>query len=199
MLDHVPAWLGKVLRNVRAGHGKLVVALLGGEGTLHRDGFVLRSAAFEEGDPLDPSFTADEEDAVAPPLEWSAPPAGTEELVLVVEDPDAPTPEPFCHWLVWGLAPQRGKLLEGETPPRVGKNAFGNSEWLLPDPPTGHGPHDYVFQLFALDCQLALMPGATRGDLVEAMQGHVIAAAVLTATYESSDEGDLEWEEDDGG
>ena len=199
MLDHVPAWLGKVLRNVRAGHGKLVVARLGGEGTLHRDGFVLRSAAFEEGDPLDPSFTADEEDAVAPPLEWSAPPAGTEELVLVVEDPDAPTPEPFCHWLVWGLAPQRGKLLEGETPPRVGKNAFGNSEWLLPDPPTGHGPHDYVFQLFALDCQLALMPGATRGDLVEAMQGHVIAAAVLTATYESSDEGDLEWEEDDGG
>ena len=199
MLEHVPAWLDKVLRNVRAGHGKLVVARLGGEDTLHRDGFELRSAAFEDGEPLDPSFTADEEDAVAPPLEWSAPPAGTEELVLVVEDPDAPTAEPFCHWLVWGLAPQRGKLLEGEAPPRVGKNAFGNSEWLLPDPPTGAGPHDYVFQLFALDRPLTLMPGATRGDLVEAMQGHVIAAAVLTATYVRSDEDDLEWEEDDEG
>ena len=40
---------------------------------------------------------------------------------------------------------QQGQLLEGEAPPRVGKNSFGNSEWLLPDPPTGHGPHDYVF------------------------------------------------------
>ena len=53
--------------------------------------------------------------------------------------------------------------------------------------------------MFALDCRLTLMPGATRGDLVEAMQGHVIAAAVLTATYESSDEDDLEWDEEDGG
>lgn len=203
MLDQVPAWLGTALHNVRAGHGKLAVARLGGEELLHRDGFTLASAAFEDGEALDPSFTADEEDSVAPPLEWSAPPAGTQELALVVEDPDAPPrgqdAEPFCHWLVWGLAPQRGKLLEGEAPPRVGKNAFGNSEWLLPDPPTGHGPHDYVFQLFALDRPLALMPGATRGDLVDAMQGHVIAAAVLTATYQRSDEDDLDWEEDDGG
>jgi len=199
MLEHVPDWLGKVLRNAREGHGKLAVARLGDEDALHRDGFALRSAAFGDGEALDPSFTADEEDAVAPPLEWSEPPAGTRELALVVEDPDAPTPEPFCHWLVWGLAPQRGKLLEGETPPRVGKNAFGNSEWLLPDPPTGHGPHDYVFQLFALETPLALMPGATRDDLIEAMQGHVIAAALLTATYLRSDEDDLVWEEDDGG
>lgn len=198
MLDEVPAWLGKVLRNARAGHGKLAVARLGGADTLHRDGFELRSPAFEDGEPLDPSFTADEEDAVAPPLEWTAPPAGTQELALIVEDPDAPTGESFCHWLVWGLAPQRGKLLEGESPPRVGKNAFGNSEWLLPDPPTGAEPHDYVFQLFALDRSLALMPGATRGDLLEAMQGHVIAAAVLTATYVRSDEDDPEWGDDDG-
>jgi hypothetical protein len=199
MLEHVPGWLGKALRNVRAGHGQLAVARLGGEGLLHRDGFALRSAAFEDGEALDPCFTADEEDAVAPPLEWTAPPAGAQELVLVVEDPDAPTPEPFCHWLVWGLAPQQGQLLEGEAPPRVGKNSFGNSEWLLPDPPTGHGPHDYVFQLFAVDRPLSLMPGATRGDLLDAMKERVIAAAVLTATYVRSDEDDLEWEEDGEG
>ena len=198
MFEHVPAWLGKVLQNARAGHGELAVARLGSESLLGRDGFTLRSAAFEDGEALDPSFTADEEDAVAPPLEWTAPPAGTQELVLIVEDPDAPAPQPFCHWLVWGLAPQRGKLLEGEVPPRVGKNAFGNSEWLLPDPPTGHGPHDYVFQLFALDSAVALMPGATRGDLIEAMQGHVIAVALLTATYVRGDEDDLEFEEGDG-
>lgn len=198
MLEHVPAWLGKALHNARSGHAGLAVARLGGEGMLNRDGFRLRSAAFEDGEGLDPCFTADEEDAVAPPLEWNAPPAGTEELALVVEDPDAPAPEPFCHWLVWGLAPQQGKLLEGEAPPRVGKNAFGNSEWLLPDPPTGHGAHDYVFQLFALDAPLSLMPGATRGDLLAAMDGHVTGAAVLTGTYARGESDDFEWEDGDG-
>jgi Raf kinase inhibitor-like YbhB/YbcL family protein len=199
MLEHVPDWLGRALRNVRAGHGKLAVAKLGTEALVHRDGFTLRSAAFENGEELDPCFTAEEEDAVAPPLEWSGPPPEAVELALVVEDPDAPTPQPFCHWLVWGLAPQRGQLLEGEAPPRVGKNSFGNSEWLPPDPPTGHGPHDYVFQLFALDISLDLMPGAGRGDLVKAMEGHVLAAATLTGTYvRRGDEGDLDWEDDDG-
>jgi Raf kinase inhibitor-like YbhB/YbcL family protein len=159
-----------------------------------RGGFSLRSAAFDNGGELDPSFTADEEDSVAPPLEWTVPPAGTQELVLVVEDPDAPSPRPFCHWLVWGLAPQKGQLLEGEAPPRVGKNSFGNSEWLLPDPPTGHGAHDYVFQLFALDMPLALMPGATREELLDTIDGHVIAAALLTATYAREADED----EDDG-
>ena len=195
MLENVPAWLGKAIRNLRAGHGKLAVAGLAGEGMLGKDGFAVSSPAFRDGEPLDPCFTADEEDAVAPPLEWTAPPAGTQELALIVEDPDAPTPEPFCHWLVWGLPPQQGKLLEGETPPRVGKNSFQNSEWLLPDPPTGHGPHDYVFQLFALDLPLALMPGASRKELLAAMEGHVVAAAVVTATYQRQEDGD-EWGEE---
>ena len=203
MLEHVPAWLGKALRNARPGHARLAVALLGGEEQLHRDGFALGSAAFADGEALDPSFTADEEDAVAPPLEWSAPPPGTRELALVVEDPDAPQSanggaEPFCHWLVWGLAPQRGKLLEGETPPRVGKNAFGNSEWLLPAPPAGDTPHDYVFQLFALREPVPLMPGATRDELVAAMRGQVLAAAVLTGTYARNDDEDFDWEDDAG-
>jgi Raf kinase inhibitor-like YbhB/YbcL family protein len=196
MLDLLPAWLGTALPGAREGHARLAIARVGNSGGLHRDGFALRSAAFRHGEQLDPSFTAQEEDAVAPPLEWSAPPAGTQELALVVEDPDAPSAEPFCHWLVWGLAPQKGQLLEGEAPPRVGKNAFGNSEWLLPDPPTGQTAHDYVFQLFALDRPLGLMPGATRDDLIGAMEGHVLATAVLTGTYARSEDDD--WDEDDG-
>lgn len=189
-----PLW---VLPDVGAGHGKLVIAKLGVRDVLGRDGFRLTSPAFDDGEELDPSFTAEEEDAVAPPLEWTAPPEGTAELVLVVEDPDAPAPEPFCHWLVWGLAGQRGKLLEGEAPPRVGKNAFGNSEWLLPDPPTGEDQHDYVFQIFAVDEPLDLRPGATRADVVAAMEGHVIGAAVLTGTYaRSADADEVDWDGD---
>jgi len=198
MLEHVPAWLGRALGNVRAGHGKLAVARLGEEGLIGRDGFTLRSAAFTHGEALDPCFTADEEDAVAPPLEWTQPPAGTQDMVLLVEDPDAPASQPMCHWLVWGLAPAAGQLLEGEAPPRTGKNGYGNSEWLLPDPPTGHGSHDYVFQLFALDLPLTQMPGATRDEVLAAMDGHVLAVAVLTGTY-SRDEGEKAWDEDDDG
>src|SRR6478609_1296010 len=96
-----------------AGHASLAIAKLAVPGLIGVGGFKLSSPAFDDGEELDPSFTADEEDSVAPPLEWTAPPPGTQELAIVVEDPDAPVAEPFCHWLVGGLAPQAGKLLEG--------------------------------------------------------------------------------------
>lgn len=184
MPDNIPDWLAKSLRDPRVGHGNLVMAELGNERLLGRGGFALASPAFKDGDELDPSFTADEEDAVAPPLEWTAPPPGAQELVIVVEDVDAASPEPFCHWLVWGLPPQKGKLLEGEVPPRVGKNGHQNSEWLLPDLPAGDAPHQFVFQIFAVELPLTLMPGASRAELVDAIRGNVMAAAVLTGIYE---------------
>lgn len=197
MTDTAPAWLGSVLKNARAGHGKLAIAKLADEKHIGKGGFTLASAAFANNGELDPCFTADEEDSVAPPLEWTAPPPGTSEMVLVVEDPDAPGEEPFCHWLVWGLPGQKGQLLEGEVPQRVGKNSFGNSEWLLPDPPTGADPHDYVFQLFALELPLTLMPGASREELFAQMEGNVMGAAVLTASYAREEGGDYDWDDDD--
>lgn len=195
MTADLPQWLAATFDNARSGHGRLAVASLAGENALGKGGFSLSSPAFMDGGVLDPCFTASEEDAVAPPLEWTAPPAGTTELALIVEDPDAPGAEPMCHWLVWGLPAQAGKLLEGEIPPRVGKNAHQNSEWLLPNPPEGDGKHDYVFQLFALDLPLALMPGAGRDELMASMKGHVVAAAVVTGTYEYQENGD-EWAEE---
>ena len=198
MPDSVPAWLASSLGAPRPGHGKLTVARLASEGMAGKGGFTIRSAAFRDGEELDPSFTADEEDAVAPPLEWSAPPPGTQELVLIVEDADAREGKPASHWLVWGLAPQKGQLLEGEVPPRVGKNAFGNSEWLLPDPPTGE-THHYVFQLFALDLPLVLMPGASRAELEAAMEGHVLAVALTSGHYCREEGGDYDWDDEDEG
>ncbi|MBD3729536.1 MAG: YbhB/YbcL family Raf kinase inhibitor-like protein [Sphingomonadales bacterium] len=195
MTDNVPGWLAPALANHRPGHARLAIARLGSEKTLGRGGFSLRSAAFRNGEELDPSFTADEEDSVAPPLEWSAPPPGTQELVLVVEDPDAAGDEPMCHWLVWGLAGQKGQLLEGEVPPRVGKNAQRNSEWLLPAPPHEDDPHDYVFQLFALELPLTLMPGATREELLRQVEGNVLGCAVMTGTYARESEED--WDDED--
>lgn len=203
MPEAVPDWLAKALPNVRPGHARLTIAKLADADRLGKGGLRLTSAAFKDGEMLDPCFTADEEDAVAPPLEWNNPPAGAMELALVVEDADSPGSEPACHWLVWGLAAQQGKLMEGEVPPRVGKNGHRNSEWMLPEPPHEDEPHDYVFQLFALDLPLTLMPGATREELVAQMQGHVLSAAVLTGTYarEEDDEdwGEGDWDAEDSG
>lgn len=192
-----PAWLSANVP-LPARHPGLAVAMLGSAQTLARGGFALTSPAFAAGEALDPSFTASEEDAVAPPLEWSAPPPGSQELVLVVEEasgsPDKWAAEPACHWLVWGLKGQRGKLLEGEVPPRVGKNALRNSEWLLPDPPEGETRH-YLFQLFATDLPLVLMPGAGRAELLASLQGTITACAVLHATFTGGGDDDAGWED----
>lgn len=190
-----PVWLAPSVP-APARHPGLAIAKLGSAQTLARGGFALTSPAFRGGDELDPSFTAAEEDAVAPPLEWSAPPPGSQELVLVVEDASASGGEPACHWLVWGIAGQRGKLLEGEVPPRTGKNAVGNSEWLLPAPPEGKTRH-YLFQLFATDLPLVLMPGAGRAELLASLQGTITACAVLHATFTGGGEDDADFDDVD--
>lgn len=194
-----PAWLAPRVP-APARHPGLAIAKLGSAQAFARGGFALTSPAFADGDELDPSFTAAEEDAVAPPLEWSAPPPGSQELVLVVEEASGAGgkgAEPACHWLVWGMPGQRGKLLEGEVPPRTGKNAFGNSEWLLPDPPEGETRH-YLFQLFATDLPLVLMPGAGRAELLASLQGTITACAVLHATFTGGgEEDDAGWEDED--
>lgn len=166
-------------------HAGLAISQLGTAGNFERGGFALTSPAFRAGEELDPSFTAEEEDAVAPPLEWSAPPPATQELIVIVEEASSNADEPVCHWLVWGLSGQRGKLLEGEIPPRTGKNARGNSEWLLPAPPAGETRH-YVFQIFASELPLVLMPGANRAALMAALEGNIIASALLYASFTGS-------------
>ncbi len=179
----------------RAGHASLALAKLASPALIGAGGFKLRSAAFGDGEDLDPCFTADEDDSVAPPLEWTAPPEAAQEMVLIVEDPDVAGTDPACHWLVWGLAAQKGQLLEGETPPKVGKNSQRNSEWMLPRVPLGEA-HSFVFQLFALDVTLDLSPGSDRAALLAAMKGHVVAAALLTANYEPEEpDEDGDWDD----
>lgn len=188
MSSSLPSWLAAALPDAGAGHARLSVARLADEKTLGRGGWNLSSPAFRNNEELDPCFTADEEDAVAPPLEWTVPPPGAMELVLIVEDADSVGDDAACHWAVWGLPAQKGMLLEGEVPPRVGKNAHGNSEWLLPAPPREDDAHSFVFQIFAVDLPLTLMPGADRTDVIAAIEGHVVAAAVLTGTYKRAAE-----------
>ncbi|MGB3808282.1 MAG: YbhB/YbcL family Raf kinase inhibitor-like protein [Erythrobacter sp.] len=183
-MTQLPEWLASALPPA-AHHPGLAIARLGDAKTLGRGGFAMTSPAFDAGEQLDPCFTAKEEDAVAPPLEWSAPPAGSQELIIIAEDAtggaDA-SGDPACHWLVWGLPGQRGKLLEGEVPPRTGKNAQGNSEWLLPNPPLGETRH-YVFQMFATELPMTLMPGASREEVIASIEGSITGCTVLHAPF----------------
>jgi Raf kinase inhibitor-like YbhB/YbcL family protein len=189
MLEHVPTWLGHALRGVRAGADKLAISQSGLGAFAALD---FTSPAFADGARLPERFTADGA-GVSPPLTWGTPPEGTAMLVLLAEDADSPTPQPLCHAVVWGLRADAGRLAEGAIRADgsgsvedgdAGKNSYLGEGWLPPDPPTGHGEHRYVFQLFALgaDCgDAGASPG--RSAVVKAMSGHVLAAGVLTGTY----------------
>jgi Raf kinase inhibitor-like YbhB/YbcL family protein len=193
MLEHIPAWLGHAMSGLRAGADTLAIAQLEGDfATLD-----LTSPAFAHEARLPPRFTADGE-GVSPPLVWSAPPAGTARMVLIVEDADAPTPQPLVHAIVWGLEADPGHLAEGaivadgagDTGGRdVGRNSYLREGWLPPDPPSGHGEHRYAFQLFAVGARagdVGVTPG--RSAVVAAMNGHVLAAGLLIGLYSRDEE-----------
>ena len=188
MLEHVPQWLGHAIRGMRAGAGKLCILQpeLGSFGSI-----AVSSPAFGHGQRLPTRFTADGE-GVSPPLLWGELPPGTESLALIVEDPDAPAPQPLVHAIVWGISADERRLEEGRIRADgagsarsgdVGRNSYFMEGWLPPDPPTGHGEHGYAFQLFALGATAGVDTTPRRGALMKAMAGNVLAAGVLIGTY----------------
>lgn len=189
MLENIPSSVGHALRKVRAGYDKIVSEAP--EFVRIPDTIPLESAAFEDGGPIPARYTADGE-RLSPPLAWRDPLEGAKAVALIVEDPDAPTPEPLVHLLAWDLPPAFSELREGlfRSPhhegldDQLGRNSYLQASWLPPDPPAGHGPHLYVFQVFALDRKLRFDKAPSRNEVVEAMQGHVLAKGVLTGTYQ---------------
>ena len=155
-------------------------------------GMTLTSPDFADGEPLPRVHAYTGEGENRPPrLAWSNLPAGTVELALVVDDPDAPRPEPWVHDVLYNIpvdaAPDalvlRGALVDSARRFMPGTNSWGAQEWGGPFPPPG-APHRYVFTLYALDTVLELQPGATKEQLLQAMDGHVLGTAVLTGTYQ---------------
>jgi Raf kinase inhibitor-like YbhB/YbcL family protein len=97
--------------------------------------FSLTSTAFADEGTIPRRHTCDGEDR-SPPLSWSAPPAGTRSLALILDDPDAPGGR-FIHWLAWDIPPDTGGLGKGEAAPTQGRNDFGAVGYRGPCPPTG--------------------------------------------------------------
>lgn len=147
----------------------------------------LTSTAFQEGEAIPRHYTGDGKN-VSPPLAWRAPPDGAQSLALICDDPDAPR-KVWVHWVIFNL-PAESRELSEHVPPEAtlpngavqGTNDFGKAGYGGPAPPPGK-PHRYFFKLYALDQLLDLRPGATKEQLLKAMEGHILAEGQLMGTY----------------
>jgi hypothetical protein len=146
----------------------------------------ISSPAFEQGGNIPELYSCNGKD-YSPPLEWLNVPPEAETLALIMDDPDAPGGT-FVHWVVYDMPSQVTKL-EQDRPagPNLpeggtqGANNFGNTGYGGPCPPSGS--HRYFFKLYALDSRLNLDPGATKDQLEQAMEGHILDKAELMANF----------------
>ena len=148
----------------------------------------LTSTAFASGRPIPVKYTGDALD-VSPPLAWTNPPGGTKSFALIADDPDAPVGT-WVHWVIYDLPPTATGLGEDqrkapqlENGAKQGVNDFRKTGYGGPAPPPGK-THRYYFKLYALDAMTGLKPGATKQDLVKAMDGHVLGEGQLMGTYQ---------------
>jgi Raf kinase inhibitor-like YbhB/YbcL family protein len=142
------------------------------------------SSVFEGGERIPAKYTGEGED-VSPPLAWRGAPDSTVEFALICDDPDAPRPEPWVHWVLYGIPAGTDSLAEGATGVGLeGKTSWGTTGYGGPMPPPGHGTHHYHFKLYALDQSVGLEGGATKAELLRAMQSHVLTQGELVGTYE---------------
>jgi Raf kinase inhibitor-like YbhB/YbcL family protein len=147
----------------------------------------LFATSFNSGERIPVEHTCDGENN-SPALRWAGLPEGTQSLALIFDDPDAPRGA-FSHWVVYNMNPDLESLERsipaGERLSRIGmqgRNDYGNVQYEGPCPPRG-SEHRYYFRLFALDTELDLMPGATRAQVMDAMEGHILDQTELIGSY----------------
>jgi Raf kinase inhibitor-like YbhB/YbcL family protein len=137
------------------------------------------TAPWPEGGAIEARFTCDGAD-ISPALSWTAPPAGTVELALLVTDDDAGG---FVHWAIAGIAPTAGGIAEGGTLQGAveGETSFGETGWGGPCPPSG--THTYRFTLYALSQQAEVADGFGASELSVYTDTSLVAVAETTGTY----------------
>ena len=146
----------------------------------------LTSAAFKEGGMIPEKYTCDGED-ISPPLQWSGIPDGTQSIALICDDPDAPMGT-WVHWVLFNIPADTKELPENIPPDRILENGakHGMSDFRRlgyggPCPPGG--THRYFFKIYALDIEIGLEPGATKPELLNAMEGHILDEGQLMGKY----------------
>lgn len=153
----------------------------------------LTSSAFAHNGEIPKRYTCQGQD-ISVPLAWSGIPAGTNSLVLIVDDPDAPDPKApkmtWVHWIIYNIPPGTTSLAEDVRLSALTAGTLeGFNDWKRtgyggPCPPIGR--HRYFHKLYALDTVLSAMENPTKADLEQAMKGHVLEKAELIGTYQKS-------------
>lgn len=146
----------------------------------------LTSAAFKEGGPIPRPYTCDGVN-VSPPLEWSGVPKTAKTLAIVCDDTDAPGGT-WVHWVLYNLPADNIGLVENLPATEKlaaggfqGKNDFEKVGYGGPCPPSG--THRYFFKIYALDSELPLKAGATKAELLKAIESHIVLQGQLMGTY----------------
>jgi Raf kinase inhibitor-like YbhB/YbcL family protein len=160
-----------------------------------KPGLRVTSIAFKEGGAIPNKYgcksTELSGDNPSIQLSWNFVPDSAKSIVIIVDDPDAPKPEPWVHWLVFNIPPTLVSIPEGAHMNTVGaiigKNSWQKNSFGGPCPPSG--THRYFFKVYALDTKLNLDQNATKNDVVKAMQGHVVAEGQLMGTFASRNVG----------
>jgi Raf kinase inhibitor-like YbhB/YbcL family protein len=146
----------------------------------------IKSMAFEEGGMIPKKYTCDGPN-VSPSLSWDSIPEGTKSLALICDDPDAPGGT-WVHWVIFNIPANIKELTENIPPQKTisigakqGRNDFGQIGYGGPCPPGG--THRYYFKLYALDKEINLEAGSTKAQLLNAIEGHMLAEGRLMGKY----------------
>jgi hypothetical protein len=139
----------------------------------------VRSSAFSSGQAIPRVYTCSGR-GNSPPLQWSGPPDGTRELVLVMRDIDGPGGN-FVHWVVAGIPPDTDFVTAGHAPSGgvQGVNSAGSVGYTPPCPPRGGPPHRYLITILALARRSSLRTGFNPSRL----SGTGLASGTLVGTY----------------
>jgi Raf kinase inhibitor-like YbhB/YbcL family protein len=160
--------------------------------------FVLRSGSFADQQTLPKDFVHHAMGAggnnVSPDLSWEGAPEGTRSFALTMYDPDAPTGSGWWHWVVYDIPANVTSLPRGAgaaggaglpAGAKMGRTDFGTKEYGGAAPPPGHGPHRYIFTLYALNVDKLDVPeDASAAYVGFNIHFAKIGEAKLTAIYE---------------
>jgi Raf kinase inhibitor-like YbhB/YbcL family protein len=145
------------------------------------DKLVIASPDLEALAPIPADFSADGSNDT-PRIEFSGAPAGTVEFAVICHDPDAPIPNGFTHWIVYGIPSDATTLDLSAEGVRVGTNGAGQTAWYGPQPPVGHGVHHYYFWVYALSSPVEGEP--TREEFIASYADAIIEQARFVSTFE---------------
>ncbi len=149
----------------------------------------ITSTAFADGESIQVKYTCHGQN-ISPALDWSGSPGDTASFALIMDDPDAA----YTHWVVYNLPPDLNGLPEavpkdeeleiGGKQGKIGSGGIGYPTGYFGPCPPQDSLHHYRFILYALDTSLDLAAGASKDEVMQAMEGHILAQGELTGVYQ---------------